>query len=139
MAEASFEEVFNSITSNPDLLNKISKSVKENEGGDLSNTLEKVISLIQNNENEPSDFEESNDSEDKEYKEVDNETRNEAKDSKERSAVGLDSLILSLGKSMSKTSPLLLALKPYLSKSRCELIDSLINMSRLASIINLAK
>ena len=139
MTEASFEEVLNSITSNPDLLNKISKSVKENEGGDLSNTLEKVISLIQNNENEPSDFEESNDSEDKEYKEVDNETRNEAKDSKERSAVGLDSLILSLGKSMSKTSPLLLALKPYLSKSRCELIDSLINMSRLASIINLAK
>ena len=139
MAEASFEEILNSITSNPDLLNKISKSVKENEGGDLSNTLEKVISLIQNNENEPSDFEESNDSEDKEYKEVDNETRNEAKDSKERSAVGLDSLILSLGKSMSKTSPLLLALKPYLSKSRCELIDSLINMSRLASIINLAK
>ncbi|MBR2943793.1 MAG: hypothetical protein IKC16_01735 [Clostridia bacterium] len=139
MAEASFEEILNSITSNPDLLNKISKSVKENEGGDLSNTLEKVISLIQNNENEPSDFEESHDSEDKEYKEVDNETRNEAKDSKERSAVGLDSLILSLGKSMSKTSPLLLALKPYLSKSRCELIDSLINMSRLASIINLAK
>lgn len=136
MAEASFEEVLNSITSNPDLLNKISKSVKENEGGDLSNTLEKVISLIQSSENESSDSKASHDNEDKEYKEVGNEAKGDNSNGKN---AGLDSLILSLGKSMSKSSPLLLALKPYLSKSRCELIDSLINMSRLASIINLAK
>lgn len=40
---------------------------------------------------------------------------------------------------VSKSSSLLIALKPYLSKKRCDLIDSLIKLSRLAAIVSLTK
>ncbi|MBQ4109065.1 MAG: hypothetical protein IJC80_06655 [Clostridia bacterium] len=42
-------------------------------------------------------------------------------------------------RSITENSALLLALKPYLSKKRCELIDSIIKISKIASLVSLAK
>lgn len=41
--------------------------------------------------------------------------------------------------SVLKSSSLLIALKPYLSKKRCDLIDNIIRLSKLASIVSLTK
>ncbi len=51
----------------------------------------------------------------------------------------LGSILPFLSKSIAESSGLLLALKPYLSKKRCDLIDNIIKLSRLASIVSLAK
>ena len=51
----------------------------------------------------------------------------------------LGGLLPIFARSITENSALLLALKPYLSKKRCELIDSIIKISKLASIVSLAK
>ncbi|MBO5378850.1 MAG: hypothetical protein J6A90_00835 [Clostridia bacterium] len=51
----------------------------------------------------------------------------------------LSGILPLFARSITENSALLLALKPYLSKKRCELIDSIIKISKLASIVSLAK
>lgn len=51
----------------------------------------------------------------------------------------LSGILPIFARSITENSALLLALKPYLSKKRCELIDSIIKISKLASIVSLAK
>ncbi len=63
---------------------------------------------------------------------------------KDNERVGEASTLLSgllplFSKSICENSALLIALKPYLSKKRCDLIDSIIKISKLASIVSLAK
>ena len=73
-----------------------------------------------------------------------NEASNKQKRSQDENVEnGLGSLIggfLPLfAKSISSSSSLLIALKPYLSQKRCDLIDNVIKLSKLAGIVSLIK
>lgn len=121
--DKSLESVLSTITSNTDLMSKISEAVRSDTSS--SSGLADVISLIS-----PL-FSESKDK---------TPTENEPSESHQASIVpqqAKDTIITSLSKSISKNSSLLIALKPYLSKERCQMIDSIIKISQLADIIKL--
>lgn len=141
-------EILNSVASNPDLLNKISNVVKD-EGNDMSKSLSEVIALISDaqkeNNDDPSQDNDNGNEVDK--KSTSSDAKEEATlkglnldelfSSKEKG--GLEGLILSLGKGISTSSALLIALKPFLSKSRQDLIEKIINLSKLSSLASLVK
>ena len=139
--ENKIEDIVGSVMKNPELLDKISSSIKEN-GGDMSKSLEDVISLLSSGiETESKDSPKTDD------ENVTNEGRNEGA----TNTAQLFDLLSSFGKGngasftdgigrmLNKSAPLLIALKPFLSKPRCELIDTLIKISKLTSIVNLAR
>ncbi len=121
--DKSLESVLSAITSNKELMGKISDAVKADHGTD--GALADVISLIS-----PlvSESKESSTTEEEASEPVQPaESQNQAK----------DTILASLGKSITKNSSLLIALKPYLSKERCQMIDGIIRISQLADIIKL--
>lgn len=124
----SVDSVLSSVMGNDDLMNKIKNIVKSN-NNDSSSSLEEVISLIaptlnQNNTSESK----SNDNE-----------KEEKNDTQELNLqkTGIDGIIGSLSSTISKSTDLLIALKPYLCHERCQLIDGVIKISRLADTIKL--
>lgn len=124
----SVESVLSSVMGNDDLMNKIKNIVKSN-NSDSSASIEDVISLIapalsQNDTNEVKDTVSK--------KEEKNNTQelNLPKN-------GLDGIIGSLSNTISKNTDLLIALKPYLCQERCQFIDGVIKISRLADTIKL--
>ena len=119
------ESVLSSITSNKELMEKISKTVKSGQGSQES-TLADVISLIS-----PIISDKSQDNQEENDDAPHNESAIKSiSDSK-------DSFIESFGKSITKNSALLIALKPYLSKERCQMIDGILRISQLTDIIKL--
>lgn len=135
MSDNSIESILSMISKNPDLVNKISSAVQSG-GDDLSKSLSSVISLISESQEKEGDavssFEETTETTDtppKEFQMAGNFSSNSK----------TDSFLLSLSKSISKNSSLFLALKPYLSKSRCEMIDTVVKISQIANVMNLAK
>ncbi len=48
-------------------------------------------------------------------------------------------MIYGISRSISKNEPLLCALKPYLSKERQEIIDSIVRLSKIANLMKLAR
>ena len=52
---------------------------------------------------------------------------------------GIENLIFSLGKGLSSSTALLIALKPFLKKSRQDFIEVIIKLSKLGSIAGLVK
>ncbi len=48
-------------------------------------------------------------------------------------------MIFGISRSISKNEPLLCALKPYLSKERQEIIDSIVRLSKIANLMKLAR
>ena len=139
MSENSIESVLSMISSNPDLINKISSAVQAG-GDDLSKNLSSVISLISESQNQ------SNKADEKSALPVE---EKEAKIDTPADKIGnsaeflldgkANSFLSTLSKSISKNSSLLIALKPYLSKNRCEIIDTVIKISQLSNIMNLVK
>ena len=145
MSDNSLEKILADITSNKELMDKISTTVN-NGSGDMENTLSSVISLISNSSfnNKSSNTQDIN-------------TNGEAEENKEKSYEKSDtppqkiieeekifdknqlSFLGSFANSISKNSDFLLALKPYLNKERKDIIDNVVRISRLASIMNLAK
>jgi hypothetical protein len=133
-------EILSSVVSNPDLLDKISSAVK-GDGKDMSETLGEVISLISESQGE-------NDA---------STTKDENKDTKEEEnkeasfdklgldgllgikGTGIEKLIFSFGKGISSSCALLIALKPFLKKSRQDFIEAIIKLSKLGSIAGLVK
>ena len=133
-------EILSSIASNPDLLDKISSAVK-GEGKSPQDALGEVISLISETQGENN-----------EGTEVSENESNKNDESKEASidglgldglfggkGAGIENLIFSLGKGLSGSSALLIALKPFLKKSRQDFIEAIIKLSKLGSIANLVK
>ena len=139
MSENSIESVLSMISSNPDLINKISSAVQAG-GDDLSKNLSSVISLISESQIQ------SNKADEKSALPVE---EKEAKIDTPADKIGnsaeflldgkANSFLSTLSKSISKNSSLLIALKPYLSKNRCEIIDTVIKISQLSNIMNLVK
>lgn len=117
MNENNFESMFAKITSNPELMSKISEVVKNNKGGEISDTLPGVLSLIEPEINKG------------------DEQQNASSESDSQGSLGA---IGEISKQISKSTPLLLAIKPYLNKSRQDLVENLVKLSSLASVLNLA-
>ena len=122
MSDTSFESTLSSIASNPELLNKISNVVKNNKSGEISDTLPDVLSILsesmgkgQGNDDTKDDAVEAQSSQD--------------------ATIGI---IGEIGTQIKKSTPLLLAIKPYLNKNRQGLVENLVKLSSLASVINLA-
>ncbi|MBQ7907485.1 MAG: hypothetical protein IJ309_05865 [Clostridia bacterium] len=122
MSENNFEQMLSSITSNPDLMGKISEVVKNNKNGEISDTLPDVLSLIKSNLDESS-------------KEVKKEPDVQSEGINQAASLGA---IGEFSKQISKSAPLLLAIKPYLNKSRQGLIENIVRLSSLANVVNLA-
>lgn len=153
-------EILSSVASNPDLLDKISSAVK-GEGKDMSSALGEVISLISQSQGENNSATASGEDEAKEkenYEEasldkdgLDKEGLN--KEGLDLGALGdgalgglfgdknggIERLIFSLGKGLSSSTALLIALKPFLKKSRQDFIEVIIKLSKLGSIAGLVK
>ncbi len=135
MSENSFEDIISKITANPELLGKISSSVKGGDG-DMGKALSSVIGILSESDEFNKKPIENEKQEAKKEPILDtslgNFTNNDDK-------AGLEGLLFSFCKTISKNTPLLLALKPYLSKDRRDMIDNVVKISQLASIVNLAK
>lgn len=145
MSDNSFESIISMISSNPDLINKISSVVKDG-GGDMEKALSNVVSLISENQGEAGQeptVESVVSSKGEAYTEQNEQKTDtymgENEILSEVFKKSPDSFLHSFTKSISKNSAFLLALKPYLSKERKDIIDSVVRISQLASIMNLAK
>lgn len=139
MSENSIESVLSMISSNPDLINKISSAVQAG-GDDLSKNLSSVISLISESQNQSNKADEKSalPAEEKEAK-IDTPVDKIGNSAEFLLDGKANSFLSTLSKSISKNSSLLIALKPYLSKNRCEIIDTVIKISQLSNIMNLVK
>ena len=132
--ENNIENIISSAIGNPELLEKISSTLKENDG-DIGKSLGDVISLLtgEGNNNEESEA--------KKEKEGKENTNNLGQILELFSSFGnglkKGTMIGNVLDSLEKSLPLLIALKPFLSRSRCELIDTLLKISKLSSIVNL--
>ena len=123
-------DILSSIMNDSDLINKIKDTVKSN---DNSGTLplESVISLItpKLNESKKNDNTQNNPNEG-----IDNSSASSNTTFDKLSSL---SFIGSISETISKNSPLLLALKPYLSKDRCDIIDSVVKISQITDALKL--
>lgn len=133
MSNQSFDEMLNNITSNEELMSKISEIVKNNKNGEISDTLPSVLSLIASNRQKSK--EEKND----EIKEEAEAWVNSEQEKNDSLNNDFTKLIGSLGKQISSSSQLLLAIKPYLNKNRQNMIDTMVKLSSLANVINLGR
>lgn len=146
-------EILSSVASNPDLLDKISSAVK-GEGKDMSSALGEVISLISQSQGENNSETASGEGEAKEnYEEASLDKEGLNKEGLDLGALGdgalgglfgdksggIERLIFSLGKGLSSSTALLIALKPFLKKSRQDFIEVIIKLSKLGSIAGLVK
>ena len=132
MIEGSFEEMLSSVTSNKELMSKISQIV-DNKNGEISDTLPDVLALLSKH------IDKKDDGEQNDLQSVGSKT-----DSDDRETIssgildnGMVKLISSLCKEISKSSKLLLAIKPYLSKGRQDTISTILKLSSLSSVLNL--
>ncbi len=126
MSEKSFEEMLSSVTANPELMGKISQLVEKNKNGEISDTLPDVLSLLSSHI--------KNDEKNNEQPVAD-----EEKSEKEDNAadVNVIKMVGSLSKEISKSTKLLLAIKPYLNQGRQEMISNILKLSSLSSVLNL--
>lgn len=144
MSDNSLEKILAGITSNPELMEKISTTVNSG-SGDMEKTLSSVISLISGTQSNTKSIDsESENIAPKEEKHEDfgrnSDTLLEKNDNKENLYDKNQlSFLNTFANSISKNSDFLLALKPYLNKERKEIIDNVVRISKIASIMNLAK
>lgn len=144
MSDNSLEKILAGITSNPELMEKISTTVNSG-SGDMEKTLSSVISLISGTQSNTKSIDsESENIAPKKEKHEDfgrnSDTLLEKNDNKENLYDKNQlSFLNTFANSISKNSDFLLALKPYLNKERKEIIDNVVRISKIASIMNLAK
>jgi hypothetical protein len=122
MSEKSFEEMLSSVTTNPEIMNKISELVDKNKNGEISDTLPDVLSLLSS------------------YMKNENKSEEQpvnAEEKIENGDLNVIKMVGSLSNEISKSSKLLLAIKPYLSQGRQEMIGNILKLSSLSSVLNL--
>ena len=131
MADISFDEMLKKITENPQLMTKISQIASSSDGSDITSKLPLVISAISDsvaNDTESTKVEEKTDTPP---------NKSDTKDKKSSSDFALP--VSRIQEKISKNSKLLIALKPYLSKERCDIVDSIIKMAQVADLMKLVK
>lgn len=119
---SNIDSVLSSVLSDEGLMDKIKGIVKSHDG-DTSSSLEEVISAISPKLQGENIIDEKS----KADKIIDTGTNE----------ISQNKLLLSLSKSISKNVGLLIALKPYLSKERCQMIDGIVKISKLADTLKL--
>lgn len=124
--ENNLEAILSSITSNPDLMQKISEITKNSDG---TSAIGEVVSLLSPHINGSN----STQGEEKAEESASSKGVKEESDTPKESL----SILGSVSNTISRNTPLLLALKPYLSKERAKIIDSVIALSKVASISKL--
>ncbi len=129
--ETSIDSILSSVMGNEELMSKIRDTV-QSKNGDTASSLEDVISLIAPAlKSKGSDTDGSNTSTAQGKSDTD---KSEAVNLKEKE---ISSFLSSFSHTISKNTGLLIALKPYLSKERCQMIDSVVKISRLAEALKL--
>lgn len=131
MADISFDEMLKKITENPQLMTKISQIASSSDDSDITSKLPLVISAISDsvaNDKESTKVEEKTDTPP---------DKSDTKDKKSSSDFALP--VSRIQEKISKNSKLLIALKPYLSKERCDIVDSIIKMAQVADLMKLVK
>ncbi len=131
MADISFDEMLKKITDNPELITKISQIANDSQGGDITDKLPSVISAISDSIN--------NSAENGNRTEKTDTPPNKSNANNENPSVNFALPVARLQEKISKNSKLLLALKPYLSKERCDIVDSIIKMAQVADLMKLVK
>ena len=124
MADNTFEEILESISKNPNIVEKISEISKSSNKDNIYDSLPKIMYIL-------SPLLSSE----------------ETKESNEKATTPLpkseaDSLsvpLARLGEKITKNSGLLLALKPYLNKERGEIIDTVVKIAQLGDLMKLIK
>ncbi|MBO5356667.1 MAG: hypothetical protein J6A95_02770 [Clostridia bacterium] len=129
--ETSIDSILSSVMGNEELMSKIRDTV-QSKNGDTASSLEDVISLIAPAlNNKESTTNGSNTSTAQGKSDTD---KSEGINLKENE---ISSFLSSFSHTISKNTGLLIALKPYLSKERCQMIDSVVKISRLAEALKL--
>ncbi len=123
--DKNIEGVLSSVMGNDDLMSKIKEIVKSN-NGDATSSLSEVISAI------APEVQKSENSNTSKGIFTESETK-----SNEQQNDSLNSFISSFSHTISKNAPLLIALKPYLSKERCQIIESIVKISQIADVLKL--
>lgn len=124
MAENSLEEMLERISKNPDLIEKISSIAKGTSSGNPYDSLPEIMSAISP---------------------VLQEAKDDGKIEKtytppEKSEFGdLGLPIAKISEKIAKNSKLLVALKPYLSRERSEIIDTIVKLSQVTDLMKLMK
>lgn len=127
MADFNIEEILSKITENPEIMNKVSEIARTNKDGNITDALPRVMEAIipSLNPTENSNEEEIN------------------TDEKQQNITSVDGAmkvpIEKLCQKINKNSKLLIALKPYLSKERCDIVDSIVKMAQVANLLSLTK
>ena len=137
MSENNLSDIISALSSNKEIV-KLAEKAKES--GDFGSILSEVASLLGEEKNDGESAEVGENEEKEAYTELGTEKNGQDKESNvgEQNTL-LGSLLPLFSSSICENSELLIALKPYLSKKRCDLIDSIIKISRLASIVSLSK
>ena len=128
----SIDSVLSSVMGNEELMNKIRDTVKS-KNGDTTSSLEEVISLIAptlNNTQNEDKKESSTDTVQVESKKADTSDTS----IKERE---ISSFLSTFSHTISRNTGLLIALKPYLNNERCQMIDGVVKISKLAEVLKL--
>ena len=138
MSDNNFETTLSSLFANEDLMSKISEIAKQNTGGDISSAIPEVMNILSSSgvSSEKSVDDSPKNTEDESEKEV---FAGKVETSDFSDGMFPRKALESFGKSISKNSQLLRALKPYLSHERAEMIDSIIRISQIADIMKFAK
>ena len=126
MADFNIEDILTKITSNPEIMNKVSQIAKSNKENGLGDALPQVMDAIMPALEEKKE----------------NDTEENSTNDTATASLFTDALQLPVGKicdKINKNSSLLMALKPYLSKERCDLIDSIVKMARVANLLSVTK
>ncbi len=126
----SIDSVLSSVMGNEDLMNKI-RDVVKSKNGDTASSLEDVISIIApalNNDQKSGVNDANTDTGQGKIDKI-----NEA-NLKERE---ISSFLSSFSHTISRNTGLLIALKPYLSQERCQMIDGVVKISKLAEALKL--
>lgn len=129
----SIDNVLASVMGNEALMNKI-KDVVKSKNGDTNASLEEVISLIAPTLNDDKNEDTENTSSDTDNVKSDERTEKSDMSTNRHNS---SSFISSFSHTISKNAGLLLALKPYLSKERCQMIDGVVKISQIANTLNL--
>lgn len=129
--ENNLDSILSQISSNPDLMSKISEiasSSSDNKIADVVSLISPIISS-KNANHVVDDTVNAEPSQETEHNSTEENTSNGVSNAL--------SLGASFGKSITKNKALLIALKPYLSKGRCDMIDSVIKLSQIADVMKL--
>ena len=129
--ENNLDSILSQISSNPDLMSKISEIASSSSDNKIADVVSLISPLVSSKNTATVSNETVN------AEPVQEDASNSTEENTSKGASNTLSLGASFGKSIMKNKALLIALKPYLSKGGCDMIDSVIKLSQIADVIKL--